>query len=497
MQGRRARLDFAMNGIQRTTNVSKVSRAYATDHDTPEWPVDRHAEQIVLGHVVEDWQTLKARIRPDLLWDKAHRRIFDAMLRLEEHEEPVDKQTIVQQLMRDGPLKDGDISLLSGLEGGFGFSMLEPYIRKLENVWALRQAAQHAQKIVNEACMTGADIREVEKSVQRLMRVVSERSQREHDEVMIEIPSPWDYEESVSYLIEDLVIENAITMWSGESGDGKSTLALALAAAVARGEPSLGRRTVQRPVLYLDRENPVAIIKERLNSLGIPDISDWLKIWGLWWTDHYPPGPDAAAIIAYARRVKPFIIWDFLIAFAGCDENSSSEMRSHMSQYRRLVSSGATVLVIHHRSEKGDAKYRGSSDIRAAVDAAWEIKRDDGTTAADPLGKLVMAPYKTRNYPGKAIRIEYCNGVFIPLDAPPVPPVDIVVDSLRTHPGANQKEMKKLGALMGLAEHKMVAAIDQAIREDKVIPKRGKRSELKYYLREERLAIPSSAESQK
>ena len=110
----------------------------------------------VLGHAVEDWPTLKARIGPDLFWDQAHRRIFTAMLALEEREEPVDKETIVEQLMRDGSLKDGDVSLLSRLDGGFGASMLEPYLRKLENVCTLRQAALHAQKIVNEACMTGA-----------------------------------------------------------------------------------------------------------------------------------------------------------------------------------------------------------------------------------------------------------------------------------------------------------------------------------------------------
>ena len=112
------------------------------------------------------------------------------------------------------------------------------------------------------------------------------------DTIIGKIPSPWGFEAiNVTYLVQDLLIEGAVTMWTGESGDGKSTLALALAAAVARGHPFLGRTATERPVLYLDREMPIAVVKERLLRLNIPDISDRLKIWGTWW-DHYPPGPE-------------------------------------------------------------------------------------------------------------------------------------------------------------------------------------------------------------
>jgi RecA-family ATPase len=236
--------------------------------------------------------------------------------------------------------------------------------------------------------------------------------------------------------VQDFVVADAVNLWTGESGDGKSTLALALAAAVATGQPFLGRATIQCPVVYLDRENPIAVVKDRLNRLGIRDISDRLKIWGLWWADHRPPGPDAASLIAYARLNKPLIIFDSLIAFAGCDENSSTEMRQHMQLYRELAALGATILIIHHRSEKGESDYRGSSDIRAVVDAAWLVKRDDGTGAADALGRLVLKPYKTRTGPGSPVRIEYKDGAgFVPVDAPPRPVLDIVLDLIRCRPG--------------------------------------------------------------
>jgi RecA-family ATPase len=90
------------------------------------------------------------------------------------------------------------------------------------------------------------------------------------DSVIETMPSTWCYEDKTVYLVDELIMEGAITLWSGESGDGKSTLALALAAAVAQGRPFLGRTVIQRPVLYMDRENPIATVKDRVLRLRIP-----------------------------------------------------------------------------------------------------------------------------------------------------------------------------------------------------------------------------------
>jgi hypothetical protein len=209
-----------------------------------------------------------------------------------------------------------------------------------------------------------------------------------------------------------------------------------------------------------------------------------LKIWGAWWTDHYPPGPDAGPIIAYAQRVKPLIVWDSLVGFANCDENSSFEMRRHTSHYRHLASLGATCQIIHHRSEKGESKYRGSTDIRANMDAAWEVARDDESTAADALGRMRLTPYKTRNQPGKAIRIEYRNGVFVPLDAPSRPATDIVISLVVCHPGATQKELLKLAEKQGVSFHQLLDALEVAILAKRIEVRVGRHNTRRHYLPE-------------
>jgi len=169
------------------------------------------------------------------------------------------------------------------------------------------------------------------------------------------------------------------------------------------------------------------------------------------------------------------------VAFAEADENSATEMRHHMSLYRALSSLGASSLIIHHRSVKGESDYRGSSDIRAAVDAAWRLSRDDGSNASEALGRLVLKPYKTRTGPGKPIRIEFNDGLFLPVDGPARPPLEIVLELITCYPGSTQTELIKLAKNQGLGEHRLIEALNEAVLARKIEARRGKHNRLRYY----------------
>src|SRR5437868_5972548 len=82
-------------------------------------------------------------------------------------------------------------------------------------------------------------------------------------------PSVWDENANIEWLIADIIPLNGITLISGPSGTGKSWLSYAVGGAVAHGQPFLGQTVEQRLVLYLDRENPLAIVKRNLNDLAI------------------------------------------------------------------------------------------------------------------------------------------------------------------------------------------------------------------------------------
>ena len=178
----------------------------------------------------------------------------------------------------------------------------------------------------------------------------------------------------MTWLVEDLIPETGVTLLTGDSGCGKSTLTLALAGAVAHGKQFLGRKTIQREVLIVDRENSPAIHRERLQRLRIAETPR-LRIWGTW-NDHEPDA-NSKALLDYAKS-NPLIVIDSLVAFHPGSEQDSSETRKYMNGFRTLAAKGATVLIIHHIGKSENAQhYRGSSDIKASVDSAFLLKATD------------------------------------------------------------------------------------------------------------------------
>src|SRR5262249_3356615 len=152
----------------------------------------------------------------------------------------------------------------------------------------------------------------------------------------------------------------SVTMISAESGTGKTWLAYFLAGRVAHGHPVLGHAVERAKVLYLDGENPLYAVKQRLSDLGIAETAD-LKIWGGWlpWP---PPGPSSPVVINFTRQHQPLIIYDSLIEFNPGSEQSSTETRAFMRLLRNLANLGATVVILHHTGKAESSKqYRGSS----------------------------------------------------------------------------------------------------------------------------------------
>ena len=292
----------------------------------------------------------------------------------------------------------------------------------------------------------------------------------------------WGQECSVNYVVEGLIAEQSITMVSGEAGDGKSMLAMALASAVAQGLPFLGRVTSKREVLYLDREMPLYVVKQRIELLKIPNLFPHMRIWG-GWEPIEPPGPESPQLLGYVRRTRPFLLFDPLVRnLGGADENDASQVRHRMTYFRKLAEAGATIFIGHHRSEKSEANYRGSSDLRASVDNAWCLSRDDCSGGGDPLKKLMLTPYKLRAGSSPAIRFEFDNGTFHTLDAPPRPAEEIILELVRCYPGSTQKELCKLAAPHGVGRDRVRAQLEQAILNRKVETRKSRSNTYRHYL---------------
>jgi hypothetical protein len=249
----------------------------------------------------------------------------------------------------------------------------------------------------------------------------------------------------IQKVLDGLLYEGTVNVLTGDAGTGKSTLALAIAAAVASGSVFAGRMTSRRPVLVVDRENTLPITIERLNRLGIQD-GNGLLIWGGWCPTE-PAGPERPEILSWIRTCepKPLIIFDSLIAFfGGQSENDSAEIRRYMHGFRRLAHAGCTILGLHHSGKgEGTKDYRGSSDIKAAIDSGLHLSN----YGEGRLDRLRVRPWKSRFSVASEIILFYSDGQFTAIEAPPTRTLtERFIELLKAHPGTNMREFERLAA---------------------------------------------------
>jgi hypothetical protein len=265
---------------------------------------------------------------------------------------------------------------------------------------------------------------------------------------LAQIPSVWNLDAKIEWCVEDMIARGSVTLICAESGTGKTWLAYHIAGCVARSASVLGRAVKRSKVLYLDGENPLYVVKQRLFDLGIAETPD-LTIWGGWFSP--PPSPSNPLVIKFAREHKGLIIYDSLIEFHPGSEQSSTETRAFMRQFRALANLGATVVVLHHAGKAETAKlYRGSSDIKAAVDTAYLLRRPE--EGAEKLGTLSMNCFKGRLAPGQNFAMEFRDKAgFVPCE--PSEPVrtirEIISEILEANPASNQKQVVTMARQQG------------------------------------------------
>ena len=272
---------------------------------------------------------------------------------------------------------------------------------------------------------------------------------------LLQLPSVWTLEAQLCWCIDEMIARGSVTLICSESGTGKTWLGYYIAGCVAHGARVIGREVRRSKVLYLDGENPLYTVKQRLAALGIQETND-LMIWGGW--NRWPSqGPQSQLLIEFARANKPMIIFDSLIEFHPGSEQSSTETRAFMRYFRALANLGATVIVLHHSGKAETAKiYRGSSDIKAAVDTAYQLEKVD--KESNGLGRLSLKCFKGRLVPGQNFGLDFRYGEgFIASDViTPIRTVDAVIEEiLESHPRSNQKAVVSIGQERGCTKRQL------------------------------------------
>ncbi len=188
-------------------------------------------------------------------------------------------------------------------------------------------------------------------------------------------------------LVKGLIFEGDTGMFYGESGSGKSFLAVDMGVSIARGVPFLGMKTTQGPVIYQAGEGGKGLVKrlrayrqEHCVGEDLPFELLPAKL-NLFATDG-----DAESFIqecqawkAFYGRLSLIVIDTFSAASAGANENASEDMgRMLDAGYRLNKETGAAILWVHHKNAAG-LRERGHTSFRANIETVVEVTKDPET----------------------------------------------------------------------------------------------------------------------
>lgn len=259
--------------------------------------------------------------------------------------------------------------------------------------------------------------------------------------------------QKIDWLVDGLIAAGTVTLITGESGSGKSTVATAICSASERGVNFAGLATQRRPVLVLDRENPLSIVVDRFDRLGVNDSLNF-KYWGGWAAEE-APAPFSPIVIAWVQACepKPLIVVDSLVAFLEGDENSATEVRAYMNGFRRLADIGATVIILHHSGKAETSKeYRGSSDIKASIDVGYHLANLGDSSR---LTMLRLRAFKARFSVQTEVVLHYADGGFrMDTRGPVLTVTEALRELLIQHPRIGVAEFGDAAVEKGIARAK-------------------------------------------
>lgn len=192
----------------------------------------------------------------------------------------------------------------------------------------------------------------------------------------------------ISWLLEDYLETDALVVFFGLPSAGKSFIALDIACCVATGTSFHGHAVQHGAVFIIAGEGHNGLARRsrawsQHNGVSIEDAdlyfskgpTDLLDMKNAAWV------ADAVQRLADETGKTPtLIVIDTLARNFGGDENSAAEI----GQFVRSVDSllrrkwHTTVIIVHHSGKNAERGARGSSALKCAVDAEYEVKREEG-----------------------------------------------------------------------------------------------------------------------
>jgi hypothetical protein len=297
----------------------------------------------------------------------------------------------------------------------------------------------------------------------------------------------------VDWTVDKLIPERGLTLIYGPGGVGKTWLALAMAKAVSMGTPFLGLTTKQKPVFYIDRENPWPLLIQRVCKMDIRDVRFWHLSFPI-----QPPKFDADNWEVYKKLpTGGLVFFDTARSCHDGDENSSQDVGLIMNRLKELRELNNDIALLHHtprlneRAVKGSTAWEDLADqvlafYRVRKGSLKEIKEEIDAAEYDPDALYHLGTgKKTRYTPAKFyLTTNFDTGEFTLADDPTAMIINDLADYIAEEGnGQNQSEIYKWAKdnIDGCGrKNKIIAALGRGANEGRWYVRHGLRG-AKYY----------------
>lgn len=248
------------------------------------------------------------------------------------------------------------------------------------------------------------------------------------------------------WLIEPLFERDSQVVLWGESGSGKSFVALSWAMHIAAGIPWLGKYRVEKSnVLYCVGEGDRGMRRRgRAGAIeyGLEGIE------GFYFLPVAPRIREPKVLEAFLKAVKRcapgLVIIDTLARSFSGDENSAEHMNDWLNAASVIQrETGACVMVLHHTAKNvkkgGTATERGSGALRGAMDTSIQVRTGECITLVN-IKQKDDKPFDAIHLQLKEIELREATATRKALTSGAVVPFEETIPTSILAPGASREE---------------------------------------------------------
>lgn len=174
--------------------------------------------------------------------------------------------------------------------------------------------------------------------------------------------------EDILWLVDSLLPDTGWTLLVGRQGLGKTTLSLQLCVALQKGEPFLGRKTIQTDTLYIQADSSTAEWREMTRRIapeseGVTAVGVEAKCLS---------NPVYVQLIAkiVAKQGPGFIVWDSLYNLTAVSINSDAVLQPVNTI--KAICGDIPWLLIHHPPHE-ETRSAGHHSLPANCSNEWHL----------------------------------------------------------------------------------------------------------------------------